>query len=86
MKSARRGGNISGAEVQGVTAHGIWLLVGKREHFLSYREYPWFRKAPVEEVRRVKLLSPNHLHWPQLDIDLEVESLDDPKDYPLVYR
>jgi hypothetical protein len=28
----------------------------------------------------------NHLHWPQLDIDLSVESLRDPKAFPLVSK
>jgi hypothetical protein len=26
----------------------------------------------------------NHLHWPQLDIDLSVQSLRDPDSFPLV--
>jgi hypothetical protein len=29
---------------------------------------------------------PQHLHWPDLDVDLEVESLLAPEAYPLVYN
>jgi hypothetical protein len=31
----------------------------------------------------VELLSPDHLHWPDLDIDLHVESIDHPERFPL---
>ncbi|WP_420886735.1 DUF2442 domain-containing protein [Candidatus Kuenenia stuttgartensis] len=28
----------------------------------------------------------SHLHWPDLDIDLEIDSLENPEKYPLVYK
>jgi hypothetical protein len=34
----------------------------------------------------VTLPSPHHLYWPDLDIDLAVDSLDHPERYPLVSR
>jgi hypothetical protein len=62
------------------------LLVGDRERFLSFKDFPWFRDATIGQLINVELPSPHHLHWPDLDIDLAVESLDHPERYPLVSR
>jgi hypothetical protein len=74
------------AEVLNISAHGIWILVRGREYFLDYEMYPWFREAKVADILDVELLHDNDLHWPNLDIDLELECLDNPHKYPLVYR
>ncbi|HEX5038460.1 MAG TPA: DUF2442 domain-containing protein [bacterium] len=86
MKSHKLGKGISGAEIQNISSDGIWLLVAGREYFLDYDRYPWFRKATVDEIANVKLLGSNHLHWPDLDVDLEIDSLEHPEKYPLTYR
>jgi hypothetical protein len=85
MKSPRSGTSTSEAEVTNIDRFGFWLLVNDREYFLSYKEYPWFRSATVEGITNVKFLRPNHLHWPALDVDLSIESLEHPEDFPLVY-
>ncbi len=72
------------AEVTHVTARGLWLLVDDRERFLPYKLFPWFRAAPTRSVRNVIRRSPGHLHWPDLDVDLALESIEDPAKYPLV--
>jgi hypothetical protein len=74
------------AEIQGISSHGIWLYVRGKEYLLPYTSYPWFQQARVADVCRIKLLHDTHLYWPALDIDLELESLEDPEHYPLVYR
>ncbi len=86
MKSAARGRRTSAAEVSNVTPEGFWLLVGKRELFVSFRDFPWFRDATIGHLTRVELPSPHHLYWPDLDVDLAVESLEHPERYPLVSR
>ncbi len=85
MKSAKRGKNISEIEVQGITKFGVWLFVLGTEYFLSYEEYPWFKQARVSDVMNVRLINENHLEWPELDVDLELESLDQPDKYPLKF-
>jgi hypothetical protein len=86
VNSDRLGESISGAEVTQVSPHGIWILVGGRELYASFTEFPWFRDATIGQISRVELPSANHLYWPELDIDLTVESLVSPADYPLVSR
>ena len=86
MRSAPRGDGTSQVEVSGITAHGVWLLLGDREVFLPFEAFPWFRDAPVAGVLHVERPQPHHLYWPDLDIDLSVESILDPERYPLVSR
>ena len=56
------------------------------EYFLSFKSFPWFENAKVASVLKVRLLHRRHLHWPDLDIDLELESLTHSEKYPLNYR
>nr|CAP48430.1 putative integron gene cassette protein [uncultured bacterium] len=86
MKSLELGKNTSQAEVQDISKFGIWLFVKGKEYFLPFKAYPWFKNARISQVQNVKLLHNVHLHWPDLDIDLEINSLSNPESYPLVYR
>jgi hypothetical protein len=84
MKSATRGRNTSQVEVTNVSPHGFWLFVGEQELFVSFTEFPWFKDASIRQISRVELPSAHHLHWPDLDIDLAVDSLTHPERYPLI--
>ena len=84
MKSAALGPSTSPVEVTNVSTHGFWLFIGQRELFVSFREFPWFKEASVGAITRVELPSPHHLYWPELDVDLAVESIEHPEKYPLV--
>jgi hypothetical protein len=84
MRSEMPGADTLAAEVSGVTRNGIWLLVCERELFMPFDEFPWFRGASLESVFNVELAHRGHLRWPELDIDLAVESIEHPERYPLV--
>jgi len=84
MTSAALGTNISHAEVTNISRHGFWVLLDKEELFLPYSEFPWFREAPVSRILHVEWPSPDHLYWPELDVDLAVESIRHPDRFPLV--
>ena len=86
MTSSPHGTNTSDVEVVQVDRHGLWIHVLGTEYFLPYDEYPWFRNAKVCDVLDVCLLHEHHLHWPALDVDLSVESLAHPEDFPLKFR
>jgi len=86
MKSSTVGRSISRPEILNISASGIWLFVLDREYFLPYTEYPWFKDAPIKAILNVRLLNRVHLHWPDLDIDLEIQSLEHPDQYPLQYK
>src|SRR2546428_13745444 len=84
MRSAPPGPSTSPAEVTNVSPHGFWVFVGDRELFVPFKDFPWFREATIREITNVQLPSPHHLYWPDLDIDLAVESVEHPEKYPLV--
>ncbi len=86
MKSNLLGKNISKAEVQNISKHGIWLFINDEEFFLPLKEYPWFKKAKIEDIYNLKLVHNKHLYWSKLDIDLSIDSLRNPEKYPLTYR
>ncbi len=84
VKFARRRGNTLDVEVTNVSSHGFWLLLDKKERFVSFNTFPLFSEASITQLTNIELPSPHHLHWPDLDIDLAVDSLDHPERYPLV--
>ncbi len=86
MSSGQPGRNILAAEVTNITRHGIWLLVDERELFMPFDEFPWFKNASVNAILKLEIPGPNHLYWPILDVDLTVDSIEDPSAYPLKSR
>ena len=86
MSSVQAGTTISSVEVTNISRHGVWLLIDKRELFMPFEEFPWFKEAPVVAVLTVERLSPEHLYWPLLDVDLTIDSIEHPENYPLQAR
>ena len=84
MPSGQRGKSTLAVEVTNVSPHGFWLLIDENERFVAFKDFPWFREASIAELTNVKLPSPHHLHWPDLDVDLAVETIEHPENYPLV--
>ena len=80
------GTTTSVAEVTHVSKHGFWLLLDGEELLVPFAEFPWFKQATIEQLTDVAWPSQNHLYWPQLDIDLAVESIRHPDAFPLVAR
>ncbi|MBK6852933.1 MAG: DUF2442 domain-containing protein [Burkholderiales bacterium] len=72
----------SKAEFPHVSRHCVWLLVGNEELAMSFVDFPWFKKATMEQLTNVERASPDHLYWPDLDVDLPVESFRNPVAFP----
>ncbi len=83
MKSEPLGNATLAVEVTNISRHGFWMLLDERELFLPFEEFPWFRDASVAAILGVERPHPHHLYWPDLDVDLAVESIDFPDRYPL---
>lgn len=84
MKSVQLGNNIFPAEVTNISRHGIWMLIDNQEMFLPFSHFPWFQDASIKQILHVEMPSENHLYWPELDIDLDVNSILYPENFPLV--
>ena len=86
MESATLGKSISGAEVTNISKHGFWLLLANEELFVPFKEFPWFRDASVSEILNVEWSQLHHLYWPDVDVDLAIESIRSPEKFPLVSK
>ena len=76
----------SDVEVTHVSAHALWLLLGEEELALPFSEFPWFKTATIAQLMNVERPSSDHLHWPDLDVDLSVASIRAPAEFPLVAK
>ena len=86
MKSEQPGTAISDVEVTNISRHGFWLFLDDRELFLPFVEFPWFQEAPVGAILKVERPHAQHLYWPDLDVDLALESIENPGLYPLIAK
>ena len=86
MNSGQLGTVTSHHEVTGITVSGFWVLVDDAEYFVPFSDYPVFRSAGVEQVFDVRRLAPRQLYWPALDADVELDALEHPEYYPLIWR
>ncbi len=77
---------LTNNEVTNITKIGFWVLINGREYFIPFKEFPIFRKATIEQILEIKLLSPNQLYWESLDCDIELESLEKPHFFPLMFQ
>ena len=80
------GTSTSRPEVTHVSKHGFWMLLDTEELLVPFEHFPWFKKATIEQLSDVQWPTENHLYWPQLDIDLSIESIRDPSAFPLVAK
>lgn len=86
MKSVAVGEGILEVEVTNISEHGFWLLIGEKEYFLPFKEFPWFREATIAEISDVVFLNKEHLFWEKLDIDLTLSMIEHPEKYPLISK
>jgi len=86
MTSVLPGASTLDVEVTNVSTHGFWLMLGTEELFVPFEKFPWFRDAPIAKLTNVERPQQHHLYWPDLDIDLAIESIRHPENFPLVSR
>ncbi len=86
MTYAALGTDTSVLEVTHISKHGFWILLRDEELFLPFSEFPWFRDVAVGKILHVELPSEGHLYWPELDVDLAVDSIRHPENFPLMSR
>ena len=83
MESKTHGPSTSVIEVTNISRHGFWILLDERELFLSFQEFPWFKDAQIGVILKVERLNATHLYWPDLDIDIHIDSIEHPEQFPL---
>jgi hypothetical protein len=86
MSSQGNGTSTLTNSVTNISSFGFWVMVENKEYFVSFTEYPEFKNATIDNIFDMKILSPNQLYWEKLDIDIELDALDKPDQFPLQYR
>jgi len=77
--------SVSPVEVSAASRYGFWLLLEEDEElFVPFSDFPWFRSASLEQLFHVERPQPHHLYWPELDIDLHLDSIRHPEKFPLI--
>ena len=69
-----------------INSQGTMLSVQGNDYFVSYNRVPWLRDARISSALNVRMAGQNAIEWPDLDVDLEIESLKHPERYPLVMK
>ena len=77
-------GSSTLAKVLTITANGILLSIPEGDFFLNYKDYPWFRNAPINHVFDVEMEGDHAVRWNALDVDLEIDSILNPERYPVI--
>jgi hypothetical protein len=83
MSLSPHGINTSDVEITHISSHGVWLLAHKKELFMSYEDFPWFKDKSVKAIINVEEQSLGHYYWPDLDVDLTKEIIEHPERFPL---
>jgi Protein of unknown function (DUF2442) len=83
MSLSTLGTNTSAVEVTHISSHGVWLLTHSKELFMSYEDFPWFKDQPVNAILHVEEQSLGHFYWPDMDVDLTEEMIENPERFPL---
>ncbi|MDR0698529.1 MAG: DUF2442 domain-containing protein [Tannerella sp.] len=73
-------------EVRLITPMGIIVSVSGCDYYISYDRLPWFREAKVSDIFNVKMCGNDGIRWEALNVDLEIDSLIHPEQYPLVMK
>ncbi len=86
MSLSITGTGISDSNVTNITDLGFWVMIADKEYFIPFSHYPAFRHATINQIVSVTFLSSSQLSWKDLDIDIELEALEKPESFPLIYQ
>ena len=70
-------------EVTNISSNGLWILSNKKEFFLSYDDFPWFKDKTINDITKVESFGQGHLYWENLDVDLSLDIIEHPERFPL---
>ena len=86
IPSSKSGTGISVCKITSINDLGLWVLLDDKEYFIPFSYYPGFKDASLNQVLKIRFLSPSQLHWDELDIDIELQALDQPEFFPLSFK
>ena len=78
--------NTSKPEITNISEHGFWIFFNDKEYFLAFEQFPWFKNATIQQISDLRLLHGRHLYWPELDVDLSFNIIENPEKYNLIAK
>lgn len=82
MSSKKSGKNIEKVKVTGVGNKGVSLDILGKEYHMSYKHFPWLGSLTAEELGNILVRFGDEIYFPDLDIELGLEVLDNPEQFP----
>ncbi len=86
MKLVKNGSNTLASSVTNISSVGFWIIANQKEYFISFKDYPYFKKATIDSVFNVKFISPRQFYWPDIDVDIELDALESPEKFKLLFK
>ena len=71
--------------ITNIEKDGFLLLTSEGEYFVSFGDYPDFQNATIAQIHNFRE-SYDGIHWPDLDIDIELDALKNPEKYPNIFK
>jgi hypothetical protein len=72
-------------QITNIEQDGFWMLTPDGEYFFVYEDYPDFRNATVAQIYSFRQ-SLDGFHWPDLDVDIELDALKHPDRFPHKFK
>ena len=73
------------SQITSIEDDGFWLLVKDEEFFVPFDRYPDFQNATIQQIFNFED-DGGEFYWPDLDIDIELDALEHPERFPLIFR
>ncbi len=86
MKSIKNGMNISEIEISNISQHGFWIYYMEKEYFVPFSEFPWFKDCKLSTILNYEADERGNFFWPDIDVDLNIDILNNPDNYPLISK
>ncbi len=86
MKSLKHGTSTLTSSVTNISSVGFWVIINDKEYFISFKDYPDFKKATVDNIFNMKFVSPKQFYWPDIDVDIELDALENPEKFNLLFN
>jgi hypothetical protein len=80
------GTNTSTNSVTAIAQTGFWFLYENKEYFVPFSDYPVFKSCPIDTIFNIEFTAPNQVRWADIDVDIEMDALANPSQFPLQYR
>ena len=80
MSLSTNGKNTLVVEISHIS---VWLLTNRKELFMPYEDFPWFKNQTVNAIMNVEEISEGHFYWKDIDVDLTEDMIEHPEKFPL---